>query len=65
MKWTEHAEQEYKMNLGGALYKPKYFISQAQTLALTNSRKDVKQLIYFQILQNADNIFSYSVIILL
>ena len=34
-----------------------YFIPQAPTLALTSSRKDVKQLVYFQILQNADNIF--------
>ena len=41
-----------------------YFIPQAPTLALTSSRKDVKQLVFFQILQNADNIF-YSVIILL
>ena len=34
-----------------------YFIPQAPTSALTSSRKDVKQLVYFQILQNADNIF--------
>ena len=34
-----------------------YFMPQAPTLALTSSRKDVKKLIYFQILQNADNIF--------
>ena len=34
-----------------------YFMSQAPTLALTSSRKDVKQLVYFQILQNVDNIF--------
>ena len=26
-------------------------------LTLISSRKDVKQLVYFQILQNADNIF--------
>ena len=42
-----------------------YFIPQTPTLALTSSRKDVTQLGYFQILQNADNIFFYSVIILL
>ena len=34
-----------------------YFMPQAPTSALTSSRKDVKQLVYFQILQNADNIF--------
>ena len=39
---------------------PSYFIPQAPTLALTSSRKDVKQLVYFQILQNADNIFLLS-----
>ena len=33
---------------------------QAPNLALTSSRKDVKQLVYFQILQNADNIFLLS-----
>ena len=33
-----------------------HFIPQAPDLALTSSRKDVKQLVYFQILQNADNI---------
>ena len=32
-----------------------YFIPQALTSALTSSRKDFKQLVYFQILQNADN----------
>ena len=32
-----------------------YFIPQAPTSALASSRKDVKQLVYFQILQNADN----------
>ena len=37
-----------------------YFIPQAPTLALTSSRKDVKQLVYFQILQDADNIFLLS-----
>ena len=41
-----------------------YFIPQGPTSVLTSSRKDVKQLVYFQILQNAD-IFFYSVIILL
>ena len=46
-------------------YNILYFIPQAPTLALISSRKDVKQLVYFQILQNADNIFFYSVIILL
>ena len=35
-----------------------YFIPQAPTLALTSSRKDVKQLVYFQILQNADIFFT-------
>ena len=34
-----------------------YFIPQDPILALTSSRKDVKQLVYFQIQQNADNIF--------
>ena len=33
----------------------KYFIPQAPTSAQTSSRKDAKQLEYFQILQNADN----------
>ena len=37
-----------------------YFIPQAPTSALTSSRKDVKQLVYFQILQNADNFFLLS-----
>ena len=37
-----------------------YFIPQAPTLALPSSRKDVKHLVYFQILQNADNIFLLS-----
>ena len=37
--------------------KTVYFIPQSPILALTSSRKDVKQLVYFQILQNADNIF--------
>ena len=31
-----------------------YFIPQAPTSALASSRKDVKQLVYFQILQNAE-----------
>ena len=34
-----------------------YFIPQAPIFALTSSRKDVQQLVYFQILQNAANIF--------
>ena len=37
-----------------------YFIPQTPTLALTSSRKEVKQLVYFQIVQNADNIFLLS-----
>ena len=40
-----------------------YFRLQAPTSALIGSRKDVKQLVYIQILLNAD--FFYSVIILL
>ena len=32
-----------------------YFIPQAPTSDLTSSRKDVKHLVFFQILQNADN----------
>ena len=67
----------YKTNVGRAqlklayfvqirdICKHMYFIPQAPTSALTSSRKDVKQLVYFQILQTADNIFFYSVIILL
>ena len=43
-----------------AVDKYTYFIPQAPTLALTCSRKDVKQLVCFQILQNADNIFLLS-----
>ena len=37
-----------------------YFITQDPTSALTSSRKDVKQLVYFQILQNADKIILFS-----
>ena len=38
-----------------AVHSSIYFIPQAPTSALTSSRKDVKQLVYFQILQNTDN----------
>ena len=38
-----------------------YFIPKDPTSALTSSRKDVKQLVYFQILQNADKILLFSV----
>ena len=40
--------------------KEVYFIPQGPTSALTSSRQDVKQLVFFQILQNADENLLFS-----